>query len=283
MTSISKLVFVSLAVIALALSVSVQGQIVLSGTSYQQTFDSIGSGLPTGWNVATGATASANGVLITGFPKLNLGQAATDQTSNQWSTGTGVFHNYAAMTNASTGIGLPTTTPYATPGGLTQTGTVNRALGLTPTSAMEPGGAFIATIANTTGLNAFSLNFDLTDFGTFLVGSRRTNTWSIDYRIGGAGAYTAVGTFQTSALLFPNPSLAGTNLTFSFGAALDNQSGTVEIRVVQLTASTGSGNRDSLAIDNWTLNYSVIPEPSTIALIGMGLAGLVAFARRRRE
>jgi hypothetical protein len=145
---------------------------------------------------------------------------------------------------------------------------------------MEPGGAFIATLANTTGYTGFGLNFDLIDFGTFLSGSRRTNTWTIDWRSGGAGAYTSVGTFQTSSLLFPNPSLAGTNLTYSFGGALDNLSGPVEIRIVQLTPSTGSGNRDSLAIDNWTLSY-VIPEPSTIALVGFGLVGVFAFARRR--
>ena len=56
---------------------------------------------------------------------------------------------------------------------------------------------------------------------------------------------------------------------------------TVWIQVVALTNSTGSGNRDTFAIDNVQLTYTPVPEPGAVlafAAAGLGLAGLV---RRR--
>jgi hypothetical protein len=44
----------------------------------------------------------------------------------------------------------------------------------------------------------------------------------------------------------------------------------------------GNGNIDANGND-LILTYSVIPEPSTMALIGFGLVGLLAFARRHRS
>ncbi|WP_338847420.1 NF038120 family PEP-CTERM protein [Massilia sp. W12] len=42
-----------------------------------------------------------------------------------------------------------------------------------------------------------------------------------------------------------------------------------------------AGNQAQFAIDN--LNVAVVPEPSTYAMMGLGLAGLAAFARRRKQ
>jgi hypothetical protein len=43
------------------LAATVQGQVAISNLGYTQDFNSIGSGLPTGWDVRIGATASGLG------------------------------------------------------------------------------------------------------------------------------------------------------------------------------------------------------------------------------
>jgi trimeric autotransporter adhesin len=63
-------------------------QISLTSSPYSQNFNGIGSGLPTGWTVRTGASATA------------LGTAATlTTTATSWASTTGQFNN-AASANA---------------------------------------------------------------------------------------------------------------------------------------------------------------------------------------
>jgi hypothetical protein len=47
--------------------------------------------------------------------------------------------------------------------------------------------------------------------------------------------------------------------------------------------SNGTGRIANITGNDLVVNYSVIPEPSTITLIGFGLVGLLAFARRRHS
>jgi hypothetical protein len=70
------------------------------------------------------------------------------------------------------------------------------------------------------------------------------------------GSFTPVGTYTDPGIF------ASTNKTFSFGAALDNQSQNVWIRVVALSASTGAGSRDTFGIDNFTLSYTAASPAS---------------------
>jgi hypothetical protein len=44
----------------------------------------------------------------------------------------------------------------------------------------------------------------------------------------------------------------------------------------QIASSTGGGQ--GLAIDN--LSFSAVPEPSTVALVGLGVLGMLSFRRR---
>ncbi len=103
----------------------------------------------------------------------------------------------------------------------------------------------------------------------------RSTTFTIDYRIGGTGAFTAIGTYADPG------AFGNTPFSFNFGNTLDNQSGTVEIRVSALSATTGAGSRDTVGIDNFSLTYTAIPEPSAIAFGVIGLAGMMALRRRR--
>jgi len=67
------------------------------------------------------------------------------------------------------------------------------------------------------------------------------------------------------------------SLVFTDVAALN--SGTNQ---VVITASGNVTTGYNMGIDNLTFNGSVVPEPSTLVLAGLGLAGVAVFARRRK-
>lgn len=207
-------------------------QLVLSGTSYFQNFNDIGSaGLPDGWQVRTNATSTSLGNLVT----FNSSQVL-------WGSTVGQFANYASATNND---GVPF---VGNEDAATQNACTNRAPGVRQTAAFgDPGAAFVLRIQDTLGLANFQFSADF----MILSNAPRTTTWTIDYAVGNnPSSFTAVGTF-------PDPGAFGaTNLTFSFGNALDNQSENVWIRIVALSASVGSGSRDIFAIDNFLLTWT---------------------------
>jgi hypothetical protein len=228
---------------------SASAQLTLTGTSYIQTFNSIGSGLPPGWSMRTNASATRLGTAVTSF--------TTNATS--WGTTSGQFANYASTvsnygtnfygTNESTAV---------------QAACTNRSVGMRQTGSFgDPGAAFVLQLQNTLGLAAFQLSVDL----NLLSVQSRTNTWMIDYGIGGdPGSFTPVWTNTDSGVF------GATTRTVSFGTALDNQAQNVCIRIVALDATTGTGSRDTFGIDNFRLSYSasgtVSPIPLTIQSLG---------------
>ena len=115
-------------------------QVTLTGTSYLETFDNVGAGLPTGWTVRSGASATS------------LGTAATLTTApTAWSNTSGAFKNLASADGLT-----------ATSTGTDQNGSTDRSLGVRQTGAFgEPGAAFVLQSANTSGMSGFSLSFKL--------------------------------------------------------------------------------------------------------------------------
>ncbi|MCU0449777.1 MAG: T9SS type A sorting domain-containing protein [Bernardetiaceae bacterium] len=109
-------------------------------------------------------------------------------------------------------------------------------------------------IANTTGRAGFQLSFKLQSLDNT---STRITTWRVDYGIGTAPtSFTdanALGTLTTG-----NSTFASNNITVNFGSALDNQSQNVWMRVVALTASTGSGTRATTGIDDLVLTWNAL-------------------------
>jgi trimeric autotransporter adhesin len=208
------------------------GQVTLSGTSYTELFDNIGSGLPTGWTVRTGATASS------------LGTAATLTTAaTAWNNTAGAFKNFASAD------GLTSTSTSTQ-----QAASTDRALGLRQTGAVgDPGGAFTLQLANTSGFSNFTLTFDLQSLD---ISSPRQTTWLVQYGLGSSpSSFTTVATVPTP-LQTGNSTFTNTNVSVNFGSALDNQAGEVWIRVVTLAPSTNTGNRPSTGIDDFVLSYS---------------------------
>ncbi len=226
-------------------------QISLSGTSYTETFDALGTGLPAGWSTYNGATISSLGTSegltspLPGFPSV----LRPDTTCIGLVVGGG-FKNFPSATVAGAGEDWCAPVPPSY---------TNRALGVRQVSytngthpRLDSGAAFALALNNTTGKTNFTLSFKLQSLDT---SSPRITTWKVDYGFGATpSAFTiapAVGTMTTGGNTFSN-----NTITVDFGSALDNQTGPVWIRVVAHDPSTGAGNRPSSAIDDFTLNYT---------------------------
>lgn len=211
--------------------VSAEAQLTLAGTSYTQNFNTISNGLPPGWSVRTNATATS------------LGQSALFPTAvKTWGDPTGEFGNCAAaVSNTGTNFnGAESTT--------IQGNCTNRALAIRQTGAFgDPGAAFVFQIANTTGLSNFTFSVEL----SLLKSNGYSTTWTIDYAVGNSPAsFTLLGTNSDPV------NFSTTNRTFTLGTDADNQANNVWIRIVALSAATGSGSRDTFGIDNFALNYA---------------------------
>jgi hypothetical protein len=160
-----------------------------------------------------------------------------------------------------------------------QANSADRALGIRQTGSFgNPGAAFELNIQNTTGFNNFSLSVSL----QMLSVQSQSTTWTMDYRIGDSGSFTTLGTYS-------DPGTFGSTTFTADSTALsswNNQSQDVWFRVAALSSSTGSGNRDSFGIDDFSLNYSIsaVPEPDTWgAISALGLLGICGLREWRQK
>jgi hypothetical protein len=233
-----------------------QAAVTLGGTSYTETFDGIGSGLPNGWTVRTGATAVSLGA-----------EAASSSTAISWDTTTGNFRNCASadgMTGAESSA--------------VQSGHLDRTLAIRQTGSFgDPGAAFVLQLANTTGFESFNLSLK----AQMLSVQDRSTTWTFDYRIGDSGNFTTLGTYG-------DPGAFGST-TVSFDSsqlsAWNDQDSSIVFRIAALSGSTGSSSRDTFGIDDFALTFSAVPEPAEWGLIsaaGLLVVGGFHSWRRRR-
>ena len=225
-----------LAIVVLAGECACHAALVLSGTSYSQNFDGIGTGLPSEWSVYTGATSSS------------LGTATSFSTANPttlWTATSAGFYNVASAD------GLTSSADSTQ-----QRGSSDRAVGIkqTSTTGYDPGAAIVLQIQNTSGYGNFNLALE----AQILNEQSRSTTWLIQYRIGDAGDFTTMGTFSdpgtwgSTSLSYNSSDLAGWN----------NCSSDIWFRIAAINSSTGSNYRDMFAIDDFSLNYSAVPEPT---------------------
>jgi hypothetical protein len=240
--------FVGVIGLTAGLVVSAAAQVMLTGTNYTETFNSISNGLPPGWSVRTNATTTG------------LGQPASFRTAGKtWGDNTGEFGNCAAIVS-NTGTNFSGTESATVQGNCT-----NRVLAIRQTSVFgDPGAAFVFQIANTTGFSNFTFSVDL----SLLKLNGFSTTWNIEYAVDDSpssftllGTYSDPGTFST------------TNRTFALGTNADNQPNNVWIRIAALSNATGSGSRDTVGIDNFVLNYSMAATMSTLVPLFLQVDG----------
>jgi hypothetical protein len=223
----------------------------LTGTNYFQNFDSIGGGLPTGWNVLTGATSTF------------VGNAATFVSSpTNWSDSTGSFRN-SASTNGLNRF----STNFA------QGNSTDRDLSVRQSSTFgDPGAAFALHVTNTTNLTSFQLSFD---FEVLEANSKHT-TWTVDY---GVGANPT--TFSALSGTITSNNFGKSTLSYTFDSGIENQNQDVWIRIAALSPANGGPNYDTIGINNVNLSWVVVPEPTGVLLACTAVAG-VGVVRRRR-
>lgn len=217
--------------------------IVLSGTNYSQNFDSLSSGLPQAWNTYSTATSTTQGNI-----------AVYHSSPTNWSQTSALFWNMASLTN-SDGSAVPTNSTTAQ-----QSNVLNRVIGIRQTGTANTGGDPGASIAvelnDTTIGSSFNVSFDWLQ----LADATRTTVWELDYGLGSTPSlYTKIAQWTNGGQL-PSQIVTNyigvTNLSFSFGSALDNQNQNVWIRIAALNATTGSGSRCGFGFDNFNLTWS---------------------------
>lgn len=235
--------------------------LTLGGSPYTQNFDGMGTGStqpPLGWNAGTLGTSTANGVIA------NVGSLST---STGASTTAGNF-NYGSSGNSDRAIG-------------------SLASGTGGTRATQ------VLFVNDTGLTITNITISYDgeqwrDGGTSTAIDQLTLTFS-QATVGGLTNFAAMGT----SFDFVAPKNTGTATALDGNLAANRVTGiggnfavTIapsEVFVLRWIDADTSGNDDGLAVDNFSLGYSLnaIPEPSTMLLVGAGLLGMF-FTRRRR-
>jgi hypothetical protein len=223
-----------------------QAQATLNTSPYVENFDNLSAGLPTGFSVYTNASATSLGTAPTAAQLI-----LTPGANTAWSNSTGAFKNYASATGLTSAASTADQTAATNRAlGVRQTGSFGDGATSTATPPTGAGPAFVFQAANTTGKTDFALTFKLQSLDAT---STRTTTWQVDYGTGATPAtFTAVG----STTVTGNSTFANNTVTVSFGTALDNLSGPVYIRIVAPTPTTGSNNRASSAIDDFSLTWN---------------------------
>ncbi|WP_159784523.1 hypothetical protein [Sodalinema gerasimenkoae] len=207
----------------------------LTGVSYQESFATLGEGLPTGWAIYTGATKSDLGI-------LNL----FDPEPATWNELRGAFKNLASLNSGLEFGDAPAQ----------QRAAGDRALGIRQSASFgDPGAAFVFSLTNTEGFEDFQLSLE----AQMLSVQDRSTSWTIDYRVGEEGDFFSLGLYEDPEVWGITQLRTGVEL-LEFNDDINNQLEPVQIRVVALSESTGSGFRDTIAIDNFRLTYRPVEE-----------------------
>jgi len=243
---------------------------------YTNTFDTLGygtnqtlDGTPTGasgylageWTCYTHATVNYFGTIDSGAPNVS-GPGIIDTWTDSF---IGEFKNFASYFDYIGGTnfypnGLPTNASYGViTNGLYQTNEPNRCLGIRQIGAFgDPGASFVLKLASTMPYENFKLSMDLINLDPT---SPRETTWQIQYGIADPtiGVPAAFQNIPGLSSIFPN--VPGSNHWKTVhinvpNGSINNIDGQVWLRVVTLATSTGSGNRESFAIDNFGLTWT---------------------------
>ena len=106
-----------------------------------------------------------------------------------------------------------------------------------------------------------------------------STTWTIAYAVSNTPAsFSPLGTYSDPG------SIGITNRSFRLGTDANNQANNLWIRITALSASTGSGSRDTIGIDNfslsWTTNNLAVVMPAITAIVINGRNVQIDFTGR---
>jgi hypothetical protein len=141
----------------------------------------------------------------------------------------------------------------------------------------DPGAAFVLQVADTLGYRDFAVAFSF-----HLVDEEgRVGTWTLDYALGSSPAsFTSLGSFSRNAW-------GSQSENWALPADVNDQAQPLWIRLAALTPATGTGSRDSVALDDFGLTYgpaTAVPEPRAWAMaVSAGLLGLAGWRRAQRR
>lgn len=266
----------SIAILALGLIAGAQAQVAHSGGTYTQNFDTLLS--------AGTANAWTDNTTIAGWYMRRMDDV-NGELADQYNAGTG-SSNSGAVYSFGTGA--------------------DRALGAVGSGSVEHS-AFGLRLTNTSGstINSFSISFTGEQWrdGGNLSAALQSQLFS--YKVGGTtiGADTQVGggaanyvadpTFTTfSALDFTSPVAAASSTGVALDGNLAANRTAISSTVTGITWAAGTdlwvrwvdinnvGNDHGLAIDDFSLTANPVPEPGTMAALGLGAAAML---RRRRN
>lgn len=239
-------------------SSSYAATMAIGAGTYTENFNTLSTGQQPapGWDIRTGATVSSLGL-----------NESLSSFLRAWDHDSGQFKNVSSN-DISQSSDLAT--QFANP---------NRALAVNQVTTFgDPGAAFNFNFSTAT-VSIAEISIDL----LLLFNVQASTTFSIQYGIGAnPSSFTTLGTWSDADVA---GGWGSTTLTFDrtdFGSNLDNQS-QAWFRVVALSPATGdggSGARDKMAIDNFSITTSAVPEPSAMVLGLLGFLGLLG-ARRR--
>lgn len=256
------------AAVAAAASTAAQAAVSLTGTSYSQNFDSLG--------VAETANPWTNDSTLEGWSLFkSTGDAITSLAAGDGRSSTGSFYGFG--TSGSTERAL---------GGLASGGAYFGSPG-----SGAPAGYIAASFSNGTGhqIEDVTLRFD----GEQWRNGGNASAQSMIFQYGIGNTFSAVVHWTNAAAFNWSSPVVGASAAAvngndagrvadvggTFATPNWNSGSTLWLRWVE---DNDLGNDHGLAIDNFSLSVSAVPEPAAYAMLLAGL-GLLGLAARRRS
>jgi hypothetical protein len=224
------------------------------GDLYEQDFNTLDDGLPPGWFVYESST----------FDNLGSSTSFINQR-HSWVNATGGMKNLASANSLSLGA---TTTQ--------QNNSADRALGWRLSNTFgDPGAAIVLKLENTLHRESLSFSVDHQNLDP----QARGYIVLIQYSINSGVSWTDLGDYTLPANA-ASSDWGSLNAQYALGTDADNLSSEVWIRFAVLQSSTGSGSRDTYAIDNFSLSWNIanstcpvnLPPPTALLTDSVGYA-----------